>query len=97
MNPSIEYQVAMSSSTIDSSIPMHHKITATEHVTENRDPLLTKKKACESTQMALALVCDASTYQFPGANLPYTVNLQANHSYFEGCFQTHGKGSPMCY
>ena len=83
MNPSIEYQVAMSSATVDSStIPMRRKRTATERVTENGDPLLAKKKARESAQ--IALVRDASTYQFPGANLPYTANPQANCSYCKG-------------
>jgi hypothetical protein len=59
----------MSSSTIDSSsIPMRRKRTATEQVTENTDPLLAKKKAHESTQMApLALiVCDTyKLYHIP--------------------------------
>ena len=54
---------------------MRRKRTATERVTENGDPLLAKKKARESAQIAPpALVRDASTYHFPGANLPYTAN-----------------------
>jgi len=66
---------------------MRRKRIATERITENGDPLLAKKKARESTQIAPpALVCDASTYQFPGANLPYTANPQANCGYCEGCF-----------
>ena len=88
------------SSTVDSSsIPMRRKRTATERVTENGDPLLAKKKARESAQTAPpALVRDASTYQFPVANLPYTANPQTNHRYCEGCFQAHGEGGPrpMC-
>jgi hypothetical protein len=81
-----------------STIPMRRKRTATERVTENRDPLLAKKKARESAQMAPpALVRDASTYKFPGADLPYTANPQANRCFCEGCFQAHGKGGPTCY
>jgi hypothetical protein len=99
VNASIEYQVAMSSSTVDSSIiPLRRKRTATERVTENGDPLLAKKKARESAQMAPpALVRDASdTYQFLKANPSSTANPQADHCYHKGCFQAYSKGVPTC-
>ena len=46
--PSIQ-QLHMSFSE-SSTVPVHHKWTISEHVTENGDPLAIRKKACEAAK-----------------------------------------------
>jgi len=55
------------------SIPMHRKRIATERLTENGDPLIANKKACEAAKKTPAQQVSYSSGTLPSTDTWYRV------------------------